>query len=83
MTSVDLTLSSIQFKIDDGAFLNISLYDLRESYDEKTKETHFYIQFVDSEKDVELGEALFKAYYVSIDMENKKMLYSPLNRFPA
>jgi hypothetical protein len=83
MTAVDLALNFIQFKIDDGAFINISLYDLKLSYDEKTKETVFFVEFVESENDVELGESLFKSYYVSIDMENKKMLYSPINRFPS
>lgn len=83
MTAIDLALNFIQFKIDDRAFINISLYDLRDSYDEKTKETVFFIQFVDSDRDIELGESLFKSYYVSIDMEGKKMLYSPLNRFPS
>lgn len=33
MSAVDLALNFIQFKIDDGAFINISLYDLRDSYD--------------------------------------------------
>ena len=43
MTSIELALNFIQFKIDDGAFINISLYDLRDTYDEKTKQTVFFI----------------------------------------
>lgn len=82
-TSIDLALHSFQFKVDEGAYINISLYDLRESYDEKTLLSVFNIEFVNNIDEVQIGEALFKAYYVSIDMENKKMLYSPLNHFPA
>ena len=26
---------------------------------------------------------MFKSYYVSVDMGNKKMLFSPINRFPS
>lgn len=32
---------------------------------------------------MQLGEALFKSYYVSIDMADKKMFFSPINRFPS
>lgn len=35
------------------------------------------------EDQVQLGESFFKSYYVSIDVEERKMYYSPLNRFPA
>jgi hypothetical protein len=50
MTSVDLALNFIQLQIDSGAFINISLYDLRESYDEKTNQTLFAIEFVENQK---------------------------------
>lgn len=32
MTSVDLSLDFIQLQIDQGAFINISLHDLRDEY---------------------------------------------------
>ena len=31
----------------------------------------------------QLGDALLKNYYISIDMDNNKVLYSPVNRFPT
>lgn len=46
MTSVDLSLNLILLQIDAGAYINITLYDLRESYNEKTTETKFYIKFI-------------------------------------
>lgn len=80
---VDLTLHFLQFEIDQNAFINISLYDLIGKYDEKTAETVFNIEFVAGNDQLHIGESLFKSYYVSIDLENKKMLYSPLNHFPS
>ena len=47
MTSVDLALNYINLKIDDGAFINISLYDLRDSYNEQEKSMVFFLKFSD------------------------------------
>jgi hypothetical protein len=33
MTSIDLALNFINLQIDSGASINISLYDLKDSYD--------------------------------------------------
>ena len=41
------------------------------------------MQFVDSERKVEIGEALFKSNYISIDLLERQMLFSPLNRYPS
>lgn len=82
MTSIDLALNYLHFKLDDGVFVNISLYDLKDTYDEKTRETMFFIEFVKDEKEASIGEAFFKTHYVSIDMQDKQLLFSPLNRYP-
>ncbi len=36
MTSIDLSLNFVNLQIDNGASINISLYDLKDTYDEKT-----------------------------------------------
>lgn len=83
MTAIDLSLNFMQFKIDTNAFINISLYDLRDTYDEKTNETVFLIHFSPNPDLFQLGQSFFKSYYVSVDMQNKKMLFSPINRYPT
>lgn len=82
-THLDLTLQILQFRIDDNVVVNISLSDLVRSSDEQQKETSFEIEFTENEEEWQMGESFFKNYYVSIDMRNSKMLFSPLNHFPA
>ena len=68
ITPVDLALSSIQLKLEDMVYINISMYDIRDSYDEETKLTMFYLKFEKDSKKFQVGEALIKGYYISIDM---------------
>ena len=83
ITPVDLALSSIQLKLEDMVYINISMYDIRDSYDEETKLTMFYLKFEKDSKKFQVGEALIKGYYISIDMQNSRMFYSPTNKFPS
>ncbi len=55
MTSVDLSLNFIQLQIDQSAFINISLHDLRDEYNEKTTETTFRIQFTADPNEYQIG----------------------------
>jgi hypothetical protein len=83
ISSIDLALSLIRLKIAEDVYLNITLYDLQASYDDVSKLTMFFIKFVEDENELQVGEALFKNYYISIDMKGKRLLYSPINRFPS
>ena len=60
--------------------LNISLYDLRDQYNPKSKITSFFVKLGDKEE-VQIGAPLLRSYYVSINLNKKLMLFSPLNRF--
>ena len=43
----------------------------------------FFLKFSENEDEIQIGEALLKGYYISIDMKNNRFFYSPINRFPS
>ena len=61
--------------------VNISLYDLRDQYNPNSKLTSFFIRLSSNSEDVQIGAALIKGYYISINLTKKTLLFSPLNRF--
>lgn len=70
----------MSFYIDSEVSLNISLYDLRDSYNNKDKLTSFFVRLGKAEE-VQIGYPLLKGYYISLNLVQKSMLFSPLNRF--
>ena len=61
----------------------MSLYDIRDTYDEKTKLTMFFLKFEEDSRQLQIGESLLRNYYISIDMKGNRILYSPTNKFPS
>lgn len=83
ITPIDLSLSEILLKIDDDVYINVSLYDIRDTYDEKTKLTMFFLKFEDDDSKLQIGESLLRNYYISIDIKTNRIFYSPTNKFPS
>lgn len=82
MTAVDLALNFISIEVSEGIFMNISLYDLRDRYNEKSKLSSFFIKF-GKKDEIQIGPALLKSYYLSLNLKTKTLLFSPLNHFPS
>lgn len=61
--------------------LNISLYDLKDEYNDKSKMTTFFLKLSNKSEEFQLGAPLLRGYYVSINLEKQTLLFSPLNRF--
>lgn len=70
----------MSFYLDENIPLNISLYDLRDQYQSKSKVTSFFVKVGDV-SDVQIGAPLLRGYYLSLDMAKKTILFSPINRF--
>ena len=55
MTSIDLALNTISLKIEEGIFINISLYDLKDVYNQTDNSFLFFIEFTEEEDNFQLG----------------------------
>jgi hypothetical protein len=83
MSSIDLALSLIRLRVGEDVYINITLYDLQDTKKSEEKLTMLFLKFEEDRSKLQLGEALFKNYYVSIDMKGQRLLYSPINRSPS
>jgi hypothetical protein len=77
---VEEALTMLSFHLDDEVSLNISLYDLRDQYNTKSKVTSFFVK-VGRVDEVQLGSPLLRGYYISLNMAKPSLLFSPVNRF--
>lgn len=70
----------LSFYLDDTVSLNVSLYDLRDQYNTKSKVTSFFLK-LGKDDEVQIGAPLLRGYYISLDMVKPSILFSPVNRF--
>lgn len=70
----------LSFHLDEEVAVNISLYDLRDQYNSKSKVTSFFVR-LGGEGEVQLGAPLLRGYYLSLNMAKPSLLFSPVNRF--
>jgi hypothetical protein len=81
MSTIDISLSEFAFQLTPNYFINISLYDLRRSFDSETKKVSFYIKLSSNVSEIQIGSAILKEYYIAIDMNKSNLLFSTINRF--
>lgn len=66
--------------LDEQIYLNLSLYELRDTYNNKDKITTFFVK-LGADNELQIGAPILRNYYVVINMSRPSLLFSPLNRF--
>ncbi len=82
MSSIDQALTFLSFNLDINVTINISLYELRDTYNNKNKMTSFFLK-LGKDQDLQIGYPLLKGHYISIDLNKSTLLFSPLNRYTS
>ena len=62
--------------------LNLTLYDLKDKYNEKDDKTSFFIAFSNNSKEHQIGRNILNMHYLVLDMDRKSLLISPVNHYP-
>jgi len=82
MSTIDEALTFVSFYLDTNVSINISMYELRDSYNNKNKMTSFFLKLGNPEE-IQIGYPLLKGHYISINLNKSTLLFSPLNRYTS